>query len=225
MARPGVIFFDVNETLLDLEPVKDSVGEALDHRPELASLWFTTLLHYSLVTTVANRYRDFGEIGVACLQMVARNAGIELDADAARAAVAPIRCLSPHPDVVPALERLRNANYRLLTLTNSSSAVLAEQMDNAGLGEFFETTLSVEEVGLYKPHAHVYQWAARRAGVDLSECLLVAAHGWDVAGAAWAGMRTAFVHRSGQQPFSLGPAPELDVVSLEELADQLVSIN
>ena len=55
MARPKVILFDVNETLLDLTPVKESVGKALDGRPELAPLWFTTLLQYSLVATVAGR--------------------------------------------------------------------------------------------------------------------------------------------------------------------------
>ncbi|MCE9568039.1 MAG: hypothetical protein K8U57_39055 [Planctomycetes bacterium] len=71
MARPRVILFDVNETLLDLTPVKASVGKALGRRPELAPLWFTTLLQYSLVATVADHYLDFGEIGAACLRMVA----------------------------------------------------------------------------------------------------------------------------------------------------------
>jgi 2-haloacid dehalogenase len=76
-------------------------------------------------------------------------------------------------------------------------------------------------VGLYKPHAHVYRWAARRVGADVSECLLVAAHGWDVAGASWAGMRAAFVERPGQQPFPLGPTPDLSAPTLKELADEL----
>lgn len=53
-------------------------------------------------------------------------------------------------------------------------------------------------MGKYKPHPDVYRWAAGRAGADVSDCLLVAAHGWDVAGAAWAGMKAAFVARPGQ---------------------------
>lgn len=223
MARPRVIFFDVNETLLDLAPLRQSVGEALGGRPELVPLWFTTMLQYSLVTTVADRYSDFGEIAVACLRMIASNHQVDLGEAAAKDAVAPIRSLPPHPDAIPALERLREQKYRLLTLTNSSDAALAEQLSNAGLGECFESALSVEGVGLYKPHAHVYRWAARRAGVDVSECLLVAAHGWDVAGATWAGMRSAFVARPGQQQFPLGPAPELAVATLDELADRLAT--
>ena len=222
MTRPEVIFFDVNETLLDLTPLVASVGEALGGRPELAPLWFTTLLQYSLVATVADRYSDFGEIGAACLRMVARNHGIELDERAAQRHLAPMRSLPPHPDVIPALERLRTAGFRLATLTNSSTAAVADQMRNAGLAGFFESSLSVEEVGLYKPHAHVYRWAARRVGVDVSGCLLVAAHGWDVAGASWAGMRTAFVARPGQQAFPPGPAIDITVPSLEGLPGALL---
>jgi 2-haloacid dehalogenase len=224
MARPKVVFFDVNETLLDLKPLKESVAKALGDRPELVPLWFTTLLQYSLVTTVADRYSDFGVIGVACLRMVAQNQGINLSEDAAKKAVAPIRSLPPHPDVAPALARLRDAKYRLVTLTNSSDAAVADQLKSAKLDKLFEAALSVEGVGLYKPHAHVYRWAARRMGADVSDCLMVAAHGWDVAGAAWAGMRAAFVGRPGQQPFPLGPTPELTIATLTELADKLAEL-
>ena len=222
MTRPEVVFFDVNETLLDLTPLKQSVGEALGGRPELAPIWFTTLLHYSLVATVADRYRNFDEIGAACLRMVAEAHGVELSPDAAERHLAPMRSLPPHPDVIPALERLRGDGYRLAILTNSSKAAVADQMRNAGLAGFFESSLSVEEVGLYKPHAHVYRWAARRVGVDVSGCLLVAAHGWDVAGASWAGMRSAFVARPGQQLFPIGPATDIAVASLKELPGALL---
>lgn len=221
MARPKVILFDVNETLLDLTPVKESVGKALGSRPELAPLWFTTLLQYSLVTTVTDHYLDFAEVGAACLRMVAKAHGVELSEEDAKEALAPMRSLPPHADVIPALGRLRDADFRLVTLTNSSKAALADQMTNAGLTKFFEVLLSVEDVGKYKPHADVYRWAAGRAGADVSECLLVAAHGWDVAGAAWVGMKTAFVARPGQQKFPLGPAIDITVPSLAELPGEL----
>lgn len=224
MTRPKVIFFDVNETLLDFAPLKASLGEALGGRLELATLWFTTLLQYSLVKTVADRYSNFDEIGAACLKMVAGAHGITLVGDAAERCLAPMRSLPPHPDVVPALMRLRDAGFRLAALTNSSRAAVADQMKNAGLTEFLEVLLSVEEVGLYKPHAHVYRWAARQVGVDVSECLLVAAHGWDVAGAAWAGMRTAFIARPGHQAFPLGPPIDIVVPSFAELPGALANL-
>lgn len=221
MAKPKVIFFDVNETLLDLNPLKKTVGEALDDRPELVPLWFTTMLHYSLVITVADQYKNFDEIAVACLRMVASKHGIDLGEDAAKNAIAPLRTLSAHPDVIPALKRLDEDGYRLLALSNSSQTALAEQLQHAGLDRLLEAALSVEQMGLYKPHSQVYQWAARHAGVDMAECMLVAAHGWDVAGAGWAGMRAAFVARPGQQQFPLGPTPDLVVETLTQLTDNL----
>ncbi|MCE9568038.1 MAG: hypothetical protein K8U57_39050 [Planctomycetes bacterium] len=58
-----------------------------------------------------------------------------------------MRSLPPHADVIPALERLRDADYRLFTLTNSSKAAVADQMEYAGLTGFFEALLSVEDGG------------------------------------------------------------------------------
>lgn len=225
MTGPKVILFDVNETLLDLGPVNESVGKALGGRSELAPLWFTTMLQYALVTTVADRYHNFDEIGAACLRMVAKKQGIELDEMAAKQVLSPIRSLPAHSDVVPALEGLQRHGHRLITLTNSSNTVLAEQMENSGLSRFFEATMSVEEVGLYKPHPHVYRWAARRVGADVADCLFVAAHGWDVAGAAWAGMKTAFVARPGKEMFPLGPEIDIVVPSFAELPEAIAKLD
>ena len=97
MARPEVIFFDVNETLLDLTPLKESVGETLGGRPDLAPLWFTALLQYSLVSTVAGRYNNFDEIGAACLRMVAKSLGLESGGDAAERCLARCAACPPTP--------------------------------------------------------------------------------------------------------------------------------
>lgn len=171
--------------------------------------------------TVAGKYLDFAEVGAACLRMVAGTLGVELSEDAAREAVAPMRSLPPHGDVAPALGRLRDAGFRLFTLTNNSKAAVADQVRSAGLADCFEALLSVEDVGKYKPHTEVYRWAAGRVGADVSGCLLVAAHGWDVAGAKWAGMQAAFVARPGQQMFPLGPTLDIHIPSLAELSGEL----
>ena len=69
--NPKVIFFDVNETLLDLEGMRSSVAAALGGRDDLLPLWFSTMLHHSLVETATGRFHPFGEVGVAALMMVA----------------------------------------------------------------------------------------------------------------------------------------------------------
>jgi 2-haloacid dehalogenase len=120
MKRPKLLFFDVNETLLDLSAMKTRVAQALDGRGDLLPLWFTTMLQYSLVATVADNYEDFGEIGAAAMMMVGRINGVTLLQETARKAMLPIRSLPPHPDVPSGLEQLKQAGFRMVTLTNSS---------------------------------------------------------------------------------------------------------
>jgi 2-haloacid dehalogenase len=225
MKRPRCLFFDVNETLLDLGAMKASVAQALGGRTDLLPLWFTTLLHYSLVATVADRFEDFGRLGAAALQVVAGNHGIELSQEAARKAIAPMRSLPPHQDVVPALEQLRHAGFRLVTLTNSSRDGLEAQMRNAGLTSMFDEHLSMEDIQLYKPHGHTYRWAARKMGMAPPDCMHVAAHGWDVAGAMWAGWRAAFVARPGAQLYPLADRPEIVEPDLKKVAERLIALN
>jgi len=219
-----MLFFDVNETLLDLNAMKTVIGDALGSRPELLPLWFTTMLHYSLVVTLADNYKDFGELGVAALTTVARNHGITLSPETAKQAVSVIRSLPAHPDIRPALEELKGAGFRMATLTNSSRAAVDAQIQNAGLNDLFEQRLSVEEVQLFKPHSHVYRWAARKLGFAAEECMLIAAHGWDVAGAIWAGCRAAFISRPGAQLFPLAPVPEIVEPDMLGAAKRLIAM-
>lgn len=225
MPRPKMLFFDVNETLLDLNAMKRSIGDALGSRPDLLPLWFTTMLHYSLVVTLADQYKDFGELGVAALTMVARNHGITLPPEKAKEAVSTIRSLPAHPDVRPALEALKREGFRMVTLTNSSQAAVDAQIQNAGLTDLFEQRLSVQEVQLFKPHRHVYRWAAHKLGLAPEECMLVAAHGWDVAGAIWSDCRAAFISRPGAQLFPLGPVPEIIEPELRSAAKRLIAMD
>lgn len=222
LQRPKVIFFDVNETLLDLSPMKISVGKVLNGRVELLPLWFTTMLQYSLVATVTNQYFDFGAIGAAALQMVGASNGITVSVDEAKTAIKPILSLPAHADVKESLVALRKAGYKLVSFTNSSAKAVAAQLNNSGLAALFDEQLSIEEIGKFKPHADAYSWAARKMGLLPAECMLVAAHGWDVAGAKYAGWQTVFLSRPGQQLFPLATPPDIVLPDLKGLPGKLV---
>ena len=99
MRRPEVLFFDSNETMLDMGAMKPQVVEALGGREELMSLWFSTMLYHSLVDTVTCSYHDFGSIGAACMQMIAAGHGIKLDETKAKSAMAAMKTLPAHADV------------------------------------------------------------------------------------------------------------------------------
>ncbi|MEO5697830.1 MAG: HAD hydrolase-like protein [Burkholderiaceae bacterium] len=94
-------------------------------------------------------------------------------------------------------------------------------MAHAGLDTYFERQLSVDSVQRFKPHRDVYLWATREMGAAPADSMLIAAHGWDVAGAKWAGMQTAFIAREGQQKFPLAPDPDIEVADFNALAGAL----
>ncbi|MBK4737276.1 haloacid dehalogenase type II [Noviherbaspirillum sp. DKR-6] len=218
--RPKVLLFDVNETLLDIGPLATDINAVLGDKLA-AKLWFASMLQHSMVMTVSQQHAALPDIGAAVLQMLAKNANTELSSADAKKMLEPMRRLPPHPDVREGLERLKKAGYRLATLTNSSQSGVKEQIGNSGLTAYFEQLLSVESVEKYKPSMAVYEWAASQMQVEMGQCMLVAAHGWDVAGAKWAGMRTAFIARAGQQLFPLAPLPDYQAADMKALAEQL----
>lgn len=218
MPTPKVLIFDVNETLLDLAPLKTSVGKSLRGREDLLPLWFSTMLHYSLVETLSGEYHSFGEIGTAALMMVAETEGINLSYDQAKeAVVTPLRSLPPHPDVVAGLKALKADGFRLVSLTNSSAVGVETQFKNAGLIDLFEKRYSVDSVKKFKPHPDTYRFVLNDLGVQPEEVIMVAAHAWDLAGAKNVGLQTAFIARPGKTLYPNVARPDYVVDDLPAL--------
>ena len=88
-----------------------------------------------------------------------------------------------------------------------------------------EKSLSIDAVQKYKPAPEAYRYAADTVGEDLGSMMMVAAHGWDIAGAAAAGMQTAFVARPGKAPYALAPAPTFAGKDLLTIAKKIIQIN
>jgi 2-haloacid dehalogenase len=84
--------------------------------------------------------------------------------------------------------------------------------------------LSAEHVKKYKPSVEVYRWAAKKADAKEDEMLFVSAHGWDIAGAANAGMTTAFMQSGNEILYPLTPKPGFFCSSLLDLANQLKEV-
>lgn len=219
-----VLFFDVNETLLDISNVKQAVAELLDNKMELADRWFNLMLQYTWMETMADRYHDFGEIGLAALHSIAKMNHIAVDPAKAIKAIVLIKEAQPHPDVEEGLHLLHEMDFNMLTLTNSSNPTIVAQLQNSGLRRWFDGMLSIEDIGFYKPHRHVYRWAANRMNVKPSECMLVAAHGWDIFGALEAGYRAAFIERPQQVLYPLAEEPEIIEPDLINVAKRIIEL-
>ena len=221
---PKVIFFDINETLLDMQAIKTGLASVLNGDETLVDLWFANLLHHSLVDVASGQFHDFIDIGAAALTMVAHSKDIFVDEATAKDIIKQhITRLPAHDDVVPTLKALQSAGVTLVALSNSSKAGLDAQLEFANIKPYFSHVLSVESVRTYKPHAAVYHWACQQANVKNEDAMMVAAHGWDVSGAKATGMQTAFVERSGKMMYPLGLAPDHSIASLTALIEIISS--
>lgn len=222
--RPRLLLFDVNETLLDLGKLQAAVNAEFTSETAFKQ-WFSLLLHYSLVDTVTGSYHPFGQIGDAALDMLAQALGQPArPARRKQELLALITELPPHPDVIPGLTALQKAGFRMATLTNSPAATLHQQMAYADLTSFFEQLRSIDELRRYKPHPETYHTACQQLQVAPAETLLVAAHGWDTAGAQLAGLQSAFIARPGQSLYPLAAAPNYTAPTLVALAEQLLEL-
>lgn len=202
------IVFDVNETLLDLAAL-DPFFAALFGDPQTRSEWFFSLEESWLTATIIDRYAPFGELAQGALVMVGRRRGIDVDQAAQQELIARLKALPPHEDVVEALELLRERGFTLTALTNGTQEAARQQLQSAGLDSYFQALLSVDTIRRYKPAPEAYRMAAEHLGIEPREFLMVAAHAWDIAGAASVGCRTAFVHRPGKVLNPAGVQPDL----------------
>jgi 2-haloacid dehalogenase len=218
-----VCVFDVNETLLDLTAL-DAPFERAFGRPGVRREWFGQLLQSAFVSTITDAYSDFGTIGRAALEMIARRHGVELAGDQQDAILGTMRKLPPHAEVPAALERLRAAGLRLAALTNSTDAVATAQLTNAGLAPLFERILSADAARRLKPAREPYDKAARELGIDITGLRLIAAHAWDITGALRAGAAAAFVARPGMVLDPLGPVPDIVGADLSEVAERILEV-
>lgn len=217
-----VCVFDVNETLLDmgaLDPHFERVFGDASARP----VWFDRFLQLWLTEMVTGSYQPFGQIAGLALGMLAGERGVELSDEDKQAIVGGIASLPPHPEVEEGLRALKDAGFRLATLTNSTQKVSDAQIQNSGLGELFEQSLSADTVGRLKPAQEPYHMAAESLGVPIGEIRLVAAHGWDIVGAMRAGCAAAFVARPGKALFPTAPPPDVVGADLREVANGIIA--
>jgi 2-haloacid dehalogenase len=219
---PRIIVFDVNETLLDVGALEPHFARAFGDRLVLRE-WFSTLLLYSEVASLAGPYSDFSAIGGAALDMTAASRGVPLSPEDRNRILTGMRSLPAHPDVRDSLQRLKNAGFRTVTLTNSAPAAVEQQLSSAGLTEFFERAFSVDAVRRFKPAPEPYRLVAKELGVETSALRMVAAHAWDVVGAMQAGCAAAFVARPGRVLYPLGPMPDIVGPDLRAVAEEIVA--
>ena len=219
-----LVVFDVNETLSDLEPLRERFI-AVGAPGSMLDVWFASTLRDGFALTAAGTPRVFPEVGAAVLtSLLAPLDGLVVPVDEAVTTVlGGIKELDVHPDVPAGVKALADGGVRIITLTNGSLSQTETLLVRAGVADLVERRLSVDDAGRWKPHLDAYAYAARVCGVPLERCAMVAVHPWDLHGAATAGMTTAWVDRRGTPWPQVFAAPHVTGSTVGEVAAGLLA--
>lgn len=217
-----VIVFDVMGTLLDPAPLAPLVKHASGGRMNVRH-FFGEVTTYAMANTLSGASPSFEDVASSVLHMVAAGHGRELSEGDLASFRKKLASMPAFPDVKDALSRLQERGLRLAALSNANTELLERQLKRAKLSDFFEEIISVDSLGgSFKPARSVYEAALARLGGHSNEMLMVAAHSWDLLGAARGGYRTALINRGSKAAYPDAPEPSHIATDLEDFTDQLL---
>jgi len=215
------ILFDINETVLNLSILQPKFKIAFGDET-MMNTWFAMLLHSSTVCMMTQVKTDFATLAGITLDTLAARKKITLSPIIRQDILEGFAHLPAHSDIKPALEKLQAAGFHTVAFSNSSSALITQQIQNAGLSTSFNHILSVEETGSFKPDPQVYHFAAEQLQQPISSLRLVATHDWDTHGALCAGMQAAYIYRSQALYHPLYRQPDIDANNMMDIVEKII---
>lgn len=188
------LVFDAYGTLFDVQSVA-AVTEAAfpGHGATITQIWRLKQLEYTWLRALMGRYEDFWTVTTESLDFTLKTLGLTATPAFLAEIAGAYDGLALYPEARAALEGL--APYRLAIFSNGSPAMLKRLVAHAGIGEFLETVISVDEIGVYKPDPRGYAHVEKRLGLARDEILFVSSNGFDIAGAKAHGFTVARIER------------------------------
>ena len=216
--------FDVYGTLIDPHGVVVQLERMIGERaPAFSQLWRDKQLEYTWRRGLMQQYRDFGVCTRDALAYALAVTGESLSQEQQDELVGAYATLPAYAEATPGLEALANAGHALYAFSNGHGDAVHTVLANAGIRDFFQGVVSVDEVQTFKPSPRTYEHFMARTGSNSDTAWLVSSNGFDVIGAVATGMRAAWIQRSPAivfDPWEFRPTVILD--SLEQLPATLV---
>lgn len=209
--------FDAYGTLFDFNSAASAASEEIgEDWQRLSDLWRQKQLQYTWLRGLAGRHADFWQVTADALDYAL--ATLAIDRPALRTRLLELylhlRC---YPEVPETLHRLRAAGLQLAILSNGTPAMLKAVVSHCGLTEVFDAVLSVEEVGVFKPHPAVYRLACDRLRIAPEAICFLSSNAWDAYSAKAFGLRVIWCNRFGQPPERIPATPDREIGDLSAL--------
>jgi 2-haloacid dehalogenase len=221
---PSVCVFDVNGSLLDVDALAPLFQRLFGNGLAVREWYEELALYTNVITTSGNYPGTFFEVGKAVLQMMGSIHHVEIRPTDVEELGTRLLSLPAFADVPDGLRMLKEAGFRLVTLTNSppGSKGSATQLARAGIADSFERHFNTDSVRRFKVAQPVYHMVAEEMDVPLTACCMITAHAWDALGAQYVGFWAGLMNRPGQAslvmhglPQPLAVAPDLPGVAAQ----------
>ena len=215
--------FDAYGTLFDVaaaareaasEPGRDAFATKWQ---KVANDWRLKQLQYSWLRALADAYTDFWEVTQNGLDFALEANDLADDAELRERLLALYWQLSAYPEVPAMLAALKAQGMNTAILSNGSPDMLDGAVRSAELTEVLDDVLSVQDVGIFKPHKSVYDLVMKRFGCTPAEVLLVSSNCWDACAAAGNGFYTVWVNRAGEPLDRLPWQPQAQLSDLTDI--------
>ena len=209
--------FDAYGTLFDVHSAVGKYRAKLGEQADAVSgMWRAKQLEYTWQRTILDRYVDFWRVTGDSLDYALDAHGVD-DAALRDDLLHAYLSLDCYPEAPGVLSTLKDAGLLTAVLSNGSPMMLEAAVDSAGLGGVLDAVISVDELGMYKPSAEVYQLAMDTLEVGRGQVSFQSSNAWDAAAAATFGFRVAWCNRFGQARERLPDAPDVEIATLDEL--------
>lgn len=213
----NAVVFDAYGTLLDVEgaarkAAREPGGKMIaDNWAALSGLWRQKQLSYTWLRSLTREHADFRQVTEDALEWAMEASGLSDDRLKARL-MALYDELPAYPEVPGVLRAIRKRDLPVVILSNGAPGMLGSALAASGIEGLIDSVLSVERVGVFKPHPSVYRMVTDHLSRAAESILFVSANGWDVAGASCFGFRTVWVNRKSE-PLDRLPGQPHDVVA------------
>ncbi len=218
MKNVKAIIFDAYGTLFDVnsaaEKCKDKIGNKWEG---FANFWRTTQLEYTWLRSLMKRHEDFWKVTEDSLDKSMNL--FKIDKSMKNELLNLYKVLNTFPEVRDVLNKLKEKNYKLAILSNGTPKLLNELVSSNNLNNIFDDIFSIEEVGIYKPDAKVYDMPVKKYKIQKEEIVFLSANTWDVSGGGNYGYSSIWVNRNNSIFDNLDYVPKKEVKNLNQLLD------
>ena len=216
MKKIKVIIFDAYGTLFDVNSAAEKCKEKIGDKWEsFANYWRTTQLEYTWLRSLMKRHKDFWQVTEDSLDKSLL--AFKIDPNMRSELLNLYKILNTFPEVKEVLKNLKEKKYKISILSNGTPDLLDGLVKSNNLEKMFDDIFSVEEVGIYKPDAKVYDMPIKKYKVTKNEVAFLSANTWDVSGAGNFGFNSIWVNRNKNIFDNLDYIPHNEINNLNGL--------